>query len=176
MAKPKRKSRIERPKYSRPTKFFYLEGKLYKRLHVNRGEDVLTAWSYPDHKRVGFTYSDIMRRKETAFRTREVAWLINRTVLSIDRAISRGDFEPPQHEYSLSTGGMKAYYWAEADVLRAHDYFCTVHRGRPRKDGLITPQGLPTKRELRAMMRNEDILYVKTGDGEFKPTWRADTF
>ena len=53
-----------------------------------------------------------------------------------------------------------------------HDFFKTVHRGRPRKDGMITPGDMPSRAEIEAMMKQENILYVKNNDGEFIPVWK----
>jgi len=161
-------------KRSKPLdKYFYLNGDLHRRLHVQRGTDILTAWNYPERKRVGYSYTDVKRRAERAFRTKEVCEMLNRSRLTLELAITRGDIRSPQKTYSLETGEEFQYLWNEKDILDAHSYFKTVHRGRPRKDGLITPQLLPSERELRALIKGDSILYVKTEDGEFVPSWRA---
>jgi hypothetical protein len=154
-------------------KYFYLEGELHRRLHVQPGTDILTAWNYPQYKRLGYSYSDIKRRAERAFKTVKVAEMLNRSRLSLELAIIRGDIHPPQKTYHLETWEDAMYLWSEKDILEAHAYFKTVHKGRPRKDGLITPQLLPSERELRAMIKGDSILYVKNEDGEFIPSWRA---
>jgi hypothetical protein len=103
--------------------------------------------------------------------------MMNRKPLAIDRALGRGDIEPPQHVYSLSNPDrVMKYLWSEEDIMRVHDYFSNVHYGRPRKDGMITSYKMPTKREVRAMIHQETILYVKNKDGEFVPTWKAQEF
>lgn len=163
-------------KKSRPLNYFYLNGNLHKKLHINRAADTITTWCYPLHKRVAYTYSDVRRRKEPAFSLMDVTRLLQRSRVTIERAIINGDIEPPQKTYGLNERkNGYAYYFSEKDVLKAHAFFSTVHRGRPRKDGLITPGPMPTVRELRAMMRDEEILYVKQGD-TFLPTWRAEQF
>jgi hypothetical protein len=48
----------------------------------------------------------------------------------------------------------------------------TVHIGRPRKDGRVTPGRMPSKAELRALMRHDTMTYVKNADGEFTPVWK----
>src|SRR5574338_493126 len=149
------------------SKYFYLEGDLHKRLHIQRGADILTAWNYPKYKRVGYTYTDVKRRAERAFTTVEVAEMLNRTRLTVELAILAGNIHPPQKTYHLETWEDYQYLWSEKDIMEAHAYFKTVHRGRPRKDGMITPQLLPSERELRAMIRGDAILYVKTEDGEY---------
>lgn len=100
---------------------------------------------------------------------------MNRTSQSIEKAILRGDIPPPQMTYGLDEDeNPYKYMWSEDDIFAAWNYYRQVHKGRPRADGLITPQHLPNARELRAMIRQETILYSKTEDGNFVPTWRAE--
>ena len=152
--------------------YFYLNGLLHKKLHINRGADEITAWCYPTERRVTYPYQDTRRHMEPAFTTTEVATMLNRRRLGLERAILNGDIEPPQHTYNLVTRNKFKYMWHEDDILEAHRFFSSVHWGRPRNDGLVTPKKMPTVRELRAMIRNREILYIKVGD-EFRPTWDA---
>lgn len=155
--------------------YFYLNDLLHKRLHINRGADTITTWCYPLHKRVAYTYSDVKKNKQPAFTTQEVCEMINRGRLTLEKAIRDGSIEEPQYTYGLNERKNKfKYMWSEKNIMELHAYLSSVHRGRPRKDGMITPQKLPTARELRAMIRQETILYVRDASGEFRPTWRAD--
>lgn len=160
---------------SRLNLYFFIDDKLHKKLHINRSDDVITAWSYPDHKRVGYTYSTVLKNHQKAFSTREVCEMLNRKRTTIEMALVSGKIERPQFTYSLESGKMHKYFWREQDVISMWEYLSTVHRGRPRRDGLVAPQALPTKSELRAIMRQEEVLYVLE-DGEFVPTWRAKDF
>lgn len=162
---------------SKPLNYFYLNENLHKRLHINRGADTIMTWCYPLHKRVAYTYSDVKRRMEPAYTTKEVGLMLNRGRLTLEHAILNGDIEAPQFTYGLNEHKRKfKYMWHEKNILEAHAYLSTVHRGRPRNDGLITPARLPTVRELRAMIRQEDILYVRDPDGTFRPVWKAEDF
>jgi hypothetical protein len=161
----------------RPLRYFYLNGNLHKSLHINRGADRIVTWCYPLHKRIAYTYSDVKKNKEPAFTTTEMAAMLNRRPLAIERAILKGGITPPQYTYGLNENKIKyKYMWSEKDIMEAHEYFANTHYGRPRKDGRITPLRLPTARELRAMIRQETILYVKGEDGEFRPVWKAEDF
>lgn len=182
MASEKRRGKNERSNY-RPLNYFYLDGKitgdgptiplLHKKLHINVSANVITAWCYPLGKRVAYTYSDVKLRKGPAFTTKEVQKLLDRGRTTIERAIDTGAIEPPQMTYGINAERRPyKYMWSEKDVIALHEYMLTVHYGRPRHDGLIAPKALPTMRELRALMRNEELLYIKDGD-EFKPVWRA---
>lgn len=159
---------------SKPLNYFYLNKKLHKKLHINRGADAITTWCYPDYRRVAYTYSDLKRSMEPAFSTTEVGKMLNRKGQTIEYAILRGDIPEPQYTYGIDENKRKhKYMWHEDDIMAAHAYFSTVHKGPPRKDGLITPMKLPTARELRALIRNQEILYIKDGD-TFRPVWDAD--
>lgn len=156
-------------------KYFYLNGDLHKRLHVQRGADILTAWNYPQRKRVGYSYTDVKRRAEKAFKTVEAAKMLNRTRLTLEIAILEGNIPAPQKTYSLTGIGKEyQYLWSEQDIINMHEYLQTVHKGRPRKDGLITPMALPSARELRAMIREDRVLYTKTDEGTYVPSWKAE--
>lgn len=158
----------------RPLNYFYINDYLHKKLHINRGADQITTWCYPLHKRVAYTYSDVKKRMQPAFTTQEAAKMLNRGRLTLEHAILDGDIEPPQYTYGLNEDKKKyKYMWSEENILEAHAYLSTVHKGRPRLDGLITPMRLPTERELRAIIRQREILYVKVGD-EFRPVWEAE--
>ena len=66
--------------------------------------------------------------------------MLNRSRDSLERAILDGNIEEPQFTYGLNEHKRKfQYLWSEKDILGAHAYFSTVHTGRPRKDGVITP-------------------------------------
>jgi len=161
--------------------YFYLrrdgEPLLHRRLHINRGTDVIEAWCYPLAKRVAYTYTDTRDRYEPAFTTPEVCQMLNRGHYHMRRAIMEGKVEPPQFTYGLDANRNKRkYMWHENDIIKAHDFFSHQHYGRPRKDGRITPRPIPTVRELRAMIRQEQVVYVKNSEGEFVPAWKAQDF
>lgn len=159
--------------------YFFLNGDLHRSIRISRPTDEITAWSYPARRRIGYTYSDVRRRRGKAFTTQQVSQMINRSRVKIQECITLGHIEPPQFTYNLDTyhrtgeTNIYKYMWSEDDVLGLHDYFSTVHYGRPRKDGLVTPWPMPNKRELRALMKHDEILYVKQGD-TFVPVWEVE--
>jgi len=164
-------------KKAKPLLYFYLNGNLHKKLQINRGKDTIMTWCYPLHKRVAYTYSEVRRKKEPAFSTKEVAAMMNRSSRALEFALNNGDVEPPQFMYALKDQErVLKYYWSPADVMRVHEYFSNTHYGRPRKDGMITPLAMPTAREVRAMINQETILYIENDDGTFVPTWKAKDY
>lgn len=152
-----------------------LEWKLFRKLKIDRSNDVIYTWCYPDASRVAFTYSDTLKKYERGFTLQEVCSMINRKRWAVEMAIVRGDITTPPFTYDLASRKKFKYIFHEENILEAHDFFSSRHRGRPRKDGIIIPQGMPSKRELKALIRQNEILYVKQGD-EFVPTWRATDF
>lgn len=161
-----------------PLRYLFLNGELYKVLQINRPEDTIVLWSYPSKKRVGYTYSDVKKRMEKAFTLTEVGKMLNRSKVTIKRAIKSGEINEPQYTYGLDDPNHEIfqYMMREPDILAMHAVLAGKHAsGTPRKDGLVTPKKLPTAREVRAMIRNNAIFYVKTESG-FVPTWQAEQF
>lgn len=157
---------------------FFLNGKLHKKLRIVRPEDKIEAWCYPDKRRVVLTYSEVKKHQKPAFSTNQVAEMLGRNPKVVERTVRAGAIEPPQMMYTLTKRMYNyGYRWSEEDIMAFHSYLINTHRGRPRRDGKITPQGdLPTAMELRAMIRQERVFYVRDDDGNFYPTWRAPDF
>lgn len=163
-------------KKSKPLNFFFFKGDLHRRVHINRGADVITAWNYPKAKLEKYVYSHVRREGQKAFSTTEVGELVNRKKRTIKYAMARGDIPMPQQTYTLDEERRPlTYYWREEDIMELHSFLSTVHKGRPRKDGRVTPSNLPSASEVRAMIRQGTVFYTKVGD-EFVPTWQAEKF
>lgn len=164
----------EKKPWKRPLRYFYLNGELHRNLRINRPANTIKAYNFTQGKTVTYVYSDVKKMHEKAFTSTEVAAMVNRSWRRIMKFIADGEIIPPQHVYVPDEPDrVVKYMWREKDIMQLHAYLLTVHRGRPRHDGEITPGKMPTATELRAMIRQEAILYVKRGD-EFIPTWRAE--
>lgn len=158
-------------------RFFFINKELCRWLHLQTGANILTVWNYTRGQRQAYNYSDVKKLSERAFTTAQVASMINRKRITIAIAMMNGEVPAPQMTYSLDEERKPyKYMWHEDDIMGLLEYFSTRHRGKKRKDGLITPQKLPTPSELRAQIRQDVVLYVQTEDGDFVPTWRAETF
>lgn len=169
--------RKNRPGNKRPKlEYFYLGDDLHRRLFINRGTDTIKAWNYPKEKMMVYVYSDVLKRQRRAFTTKEVGQMLNRGRRTLEYAIINGMIERPQVTYGIDENKRQyQYMWSEKDIMALHAYLSTVHLGRPRKDGEVVPMHLPTPRELRAMINDENVLYIKQGD-TFIPSWRAKDF
>lgn len=153
--------------------YFFLGGTLHKHIHINRPSDLITAWNFGEHKRTAYSWSETRKRMRPAYRTGAVVEMLNRSRVTLENAILRGDIREPAKPYTLDKERRPGMFrWSEELVMEARDYFSTVHHGYPRKDGLITPKAIPTRAELRAMMEQGVVTYVKTSTGEFIPTFK----
>ena len=163
------RKRRKRPKVN----YFFLNSELHRVLRVITGEDFVEAWNYPQGKRVGYVWSDTRKHMEKAFPLSKVGEMIGRTRVQLMNYVKEGGIITPQRAYTLD-GEKKPgkYLFSESDVLALHDYMMTIHVGRPRKDGRITPPQIPSKAELRAMMRHDTMLYLKSSDGELRPVYK----
>lgn len=153
-------------------KFFYLNGELHKILRLLRPSDYVEAWNYSQHRTFGYVWSDVQKRMERAFSLSQVCAMVGRHRVQLEKYMLSGQVRTPQRIYPLGSPDKPGkHFFSESDVLELHDFFLTVHRGRPRKDGKITPGKMPTRAELRAIMKHDLITYVQVGD-EFKPLWK----
>lgn len=160
-------------KNKKKLRYFYLNDELHKVLSIVNAQDLIVAWNFPQGKRVGYSWSDVRKRHKKAFTMRQVAAMIGRARENIERDILAGKIRRPQRAYSLDANRTpRGHFFSEEDVFGVHDYLLTIHIGRPRKDGKITPRNMPSKAELRAMMRHDIVTYVKSDSGEFVPVWK----
>jgi hypothetical protein len=157
-------------------KYFFINDQIHKKLHIDRGKDLLSAWNYPEHKRVVYNYSWVLRNMKPAYPTSTVAKLLNRTVRSIQTYMAEDAIPPPQHTYDFTVENpakIAKYMWRAEDIMAMHEYIATTkHQGPARIDGGMTNNSIPTPRELRALLAEEAVLYVKQGD-KFVPSWKA---
>ena len=169
MAVQKRKRSGENKRWN----YFYLNGDLHKTLQTNRSENMLVAWNYTQGKRVAYVLSDTYRHRQRAYSIGQVSKIIGKHVDTIKRHERAGDLRRPQATYSLDgTHKLIRYMYSDADIREMHQYFKTVHIGRPRNDGEINPSNLLSGPELEALLRNEKVLYTKSADGEYIPVWK----
>lgn len=157
----------------KPVRYFYVNSDLHRVLRVSRPEDLVEAWNYRLAKRVTYVWSTTRKQMESAYTLQQVSQMIGRHRVQLEKYILNGDIKTPQRAYTLDGEAKPGkYLLSESDVLDLHDYLLTVHIGRPRKDGKITPGKMPSKAELRAMMKHDMVTYVKTADNEFTPIWK----
>lgn len=156
-------------------KYFYLDGKLHRLYAFNRGRDEAIAWSYPDRKKVIYSWSAVKKFGYPGFRRNEVADILNRHKISISRYIFNGQIPIPQHTYKIPDGeDVGIYIWSRDDILKALDYMSGIHKGWPRNDGFINAPGLPSRDEVRAETEHGLKLFTLTKDGRLVRVWEAE--
>lgn len=167
MAGRKRKSVREKPRY------FFVNSELHKVLRINRPEDLVYAWNYPQGKRVAYVWSETQRTMQRAFSVSQVAGFFGRNPFVIKQYILDGEIKEVQKTYTIDERRSPGkYFFSEDDVRGLYEYLCTKNLGRPRLDGIQVQYPLPSRSELEAMLRQDTILYVKDKAGEFTPVWK----
>jgi hypothetical protein len=166
-------ARKSRRSSSASIRYFYLNNRLHKVLRRSRAEDLLIAWDYNLGKRVAYNLLDFDKNKQHAYPMSEVVKIIGKHEDTIKMHLYKGNLEYPQRVYSLNGNKTPGkFFWSEDDIRKMHDFFKTVHRGRPRSDGGVTPGDMPSRPELEARLKQENVLYVKKDDGTFVPVWK----
>ncbi len=159
--------------------YFYLRGKFYKRLKIDRHENQMMAWDWEARKVVGLTLSDVRQNKTKAYSIHEAAEILNRTVRHIRACIGKGKIKGAFRTYSIQNrpGYKGRYYVGEDDILAWHEFFLTQNTGPARADGTkAKPRNLPTKAEVLAKLAKTEMIYVKNKQGEFVPVWSEDAY
>lgn len=156
----------------RKVRYFFVNGHLHKVLAVQRSQDLMYAWDYAEKARKLYVLSDVRKRMQNAFTITQVANMVGRHRMTIDSYIRDGHVRTPQRTYNMFSGNPGPFMLSEDEVLELHEYMTTLHYGRPRKDGLITNLDMPSREELKALVRQEMILYTRDDKGGYVPVWK----
>jgi len=156
-------------------RYFFLNGHLHKTLHISRGRDLITAYDFLEHKTKVYPWSDVRRKRQNAFTLSQAARIMDRHRDRLVKYIDRGQIPEPQREYCIETGKIGRYFFSEDDMMDLRDFMSTIHIGRPRNDGRVTNNRVPTREELRTIIQSGRMLYVREND-EFVPVWKAKEF
>jgi hypothetical protein len=147
--------------------YFFLNEKIHRVLKSSRSRDELVAWSYPDRKRVMYSYSQVEKYMENAYTMTQVGLILNKHKVTIQDYILDGKIKAPQKVYPISNPDHKnwsKYMFSESDILDLHQFI--LDSGHSSE--------LPSKTELLALLKNNLILYTKTKEGKFVPVWKAE--
>jgi len=174
----------------RGTSFFFLDGVLHQKKRINRAINVIycVKFNYVEHhtalgrhlilppdfrEDVAYPWTEVRRRQRPAFVMSEASKLLNRTPRTIKDLWKKGKLPKPHCAYGPHGRGY-SFVYSEDDMMAMRDYFAEIHRGRPRKDKMITTVDVPSKEQLRAAMGHARVLYVMNDDGEPVPIWLAE--
>lgn len=149
---------------------------LHRVLHVNRSQDLVWAWDFTEDKRVMYVWSDVRKNMQNAYTITEVANILGLHRMTIDKYIREEFIPAPQRSYSLEYKTPGKFLFSEDDVINLHIALQGVHRGRPRKDGLITSNVHMTGAELRTLVQQGQVLYTTDESGEYVPIWKEQVW
>ncbi len=154
----------KRYKQKAPTmlRYFFWDDKLHRTLHIDRPRNILIAWSYDDGKKVQFVYSHIKVHRQRAWRTSDVARLVNRSKSTLNRYIRSGGIKAPVKSYSMD--GDEKYigigFWQAKDIYALHDFMLEQPMLGKRA---AADYRTPSRMELTAKME-EGTSYVIVDD------------
>lgn len=152
----KKRFRKERP--PKMLRFFFWDGKLHRTLFIDRPRNTIIAFCYDDKKKVQFVYSHIRVHRERAWRTSEVAKLMNRSRVTVQRYISEGLVSRPAMTYSMDDD--EKYkgigFWTAKQIFDLHDML--LEPAPPGKRSRAS-HNVPSRMELVAKME-EGVSYV----------------
>lgn len=167
---------FERKITTHNVRYFYLNGHLHRQLKVDRHKNMMTAYRYYDESTVMYFLSDVRRDSQQAYTCKQVCDMLN---LSKQRLLiyeAEGRIATPERMRKITDNGyhFSKRMWSVDHIIDIHDLMLNTHIGRPRKDGQVTHRSdIPTKAELIAMLKDQEVLYYKDTDGSFQPVWKA---
>lgn len=160
---------MDRKKRKQPSKnirYFFLNNKIHKVLSYSRSKDEMIAWCYPDKKRLLYSYSQVLKTMENAYTTKQVAQILNKHKVTIEDYILEGKIKFPQKVYPIGNPESTWYkfMYSESDIMDIHQFILESGYSK----------NMPSKNEMRALLKHNTILYTKTTEGNFVPVWKAD--
>ncbi len=151
---------------------WFLNGDLVRLHHSSRSSNIVTIYNINKDRMETCLRSDFFKSRQRAYTVSETARLVNRHRKYFPSLIKRGIIPEP---VGSQIGGKRAWqvrsYYSELQVKEIRDILSTIHRGRPRKDNLITNNSVPNYQELTQKMGDGILVYTKTKDGRFIPIW-----
>lgn len=153
-------------------RIFYYNNKLYRKLRQDKGHNLVWAWDYEQKKRVIFSYEDYEKYRRKAFSTPEACELLCRHKTKLFKYIKDGDVQPPKYigdsERRNDILNRTRYYWSEDDLMKVVDFL--IERMKTTGKNVY----IPSKAEIKAKINDDpSIVFKKTKEGKYVPTWRA---
>lgn len=150
---------------------FFINDELVRIIHILKSQNYIKFYNIPQDKYQTMLYTDFVKHRKRAYLKKDVAKLLDRSLVQLDRYIYSDMVDRP---HGTAPGGKRAWhfksYYSEDDVFRIREMMSNIHRGRPRKDGLIS-NNVISEQELRIRMGDAMMLYTKNSDGQMVPVW-----
>jgi hypothetical protein len=152
--------------------WFFIDGRLHKRLRVDRSNDLLHCWDFGTQREVAYSLYAAKLKMRPCYSTKQASEFLNRYKFTLLRYVEDGSLREPAMALLPNQKRQKTtrYRWSEDDIMAARDFLATM------KNDEAPAKPVPSRRELRALLNDEETLYVKGPDGNFVPTWRAKDF
>jgi hypothetical protein len=157
---------------------FFLNKEIVRLIHVNKANNICVLYNFIQDKEQTMLYSDFKKHRKRAYTVKNTMRIFNRSRMQLERWIKKELVMPPT---GAVIGGKRIFrqyaYYSEDDIFTIRDIIATIHKGRPRKDGRVTPRfDVPTEKDLRSLLGDAIMLYTKTKNGEFIPVWTEETW
>jgi hypothetical protein len=153
-------------------KIWFLNNDLVRLHHMTRSSNIVSLYNITKNQFESCLRNDFVKNRKRAYTVAETARLVNKHRKYFPSLIKRGIIPPP---IGAQENGTRAWqvrsYYSELQVKEIRDILSTIHRGRPRKDNLITNNSVPNPQELTQKMGDGILVYTKTKDGRFIPIW-----
>lgn len=157
---------------------FFLNNELVRVVHSNRANNIVVIYNYIHNKDQTLLLSDFKKHRKRAYNITDTLKIFKRSRMQLERLIKSETIPAPT---GATIGGTRAWqkmsYYSEDDLFKIRDGLASIHAGRPRRDGRVTPRkGIPTEKELRSLIGDAIMLYTQNKDGEFVPVWAEETW
>ena len=153
-------------------KIWFLNNDLVRLHHSSRSSNIVSIFNITKNQFESCLRTDFIKNRKRAYTVSETAKLVNRHRKYFPSLIKRGIIPPP---IGAQFNGVREWkirsYYSESQVKDIRDILASIHRGRPRKDNLITNNSVPNSQELTQKMGDGILVYTKTQDGRFIPIW-----
>ena len=158
--------RKKRKHSAKSVRYFFLNNKIHKVLSSSRSKDQMVAWCYPDKKRLLYSYSQVLKTMENAYSTKQVAQMLGKHKITIEDYILDGKIRYPQKVYPIGNPDSTWYkfMYSESDIMDIHEFIL--------ESGYSS--NMPSRNEMKALLKHNTILYTKTTEGKFVPVWKAE--
>ena len=113
-----------------------------------------------------YSYSQVLKSMENAYSTKQVAQMLGKHKITIEDYILDGKIKYPQKVYPIGNPDSTWYkfMYSESDIMDIHEFIL--------ESGYSN--NMPSRNEMKALLKHNTILYTKTTEGKFVPVWKAE--
>jgi len=151
---------------------WFFKGDLVSIEHNSKSQGIVAVKNWTQDRIMYMATRDFVRLREHAYTYKEVAELLNYASPTLKTMILKGIIPGPMGR--TKNGEIKQgypAYFSEERIYTIREVLAGRHIGRARKDGLITNNLIVSESELSARMNKAYMVYVRTNDGVFVPTF-----